>query len=121
MHIFSFEKLEVWMESIKLAVKIYKTSDVFPSEEKFGLTSQMRRCSVSVSSNIAEGTARLTSKDKAHFMTMVYSSAIELLNQTIIYKELNFITEEDYLSIRKEIESITNKINALRNHFLKSN
>lgn len=80
----------------------------------------MRRGSVSVSSNIAEGTARITNKDKAHFMTMAYSSAIELLNQSIISKELNFISEENYLDIRTDIESITNKINALRNHFLKS-
>ena len=120
MHIFSFEKLEVWKEAIKLAVKTYNTTGLFPLEEKFGLTSQMRRCSVSVSSNIAEGTARLTNKDKAHFMTMAYSSPIELLNQSIISKELNFISEENYLDIRKDIESITNKINALRNHFLKS-
>ncbi len=119
MHIYSFEKLEVWKEAIKLAVQTYKTTGIFPSEEKFGLTSQMRRCSVSVSSNIAEGTARLTSKYKAHFMTMAYSSAIELLNQAIISKELDFITEKDYVSMRNEIESITNKINALRNHFLK--
>lgn len=60
MLIYSFEKLEVWKESIQLAVKTYKTTDLFPKEEKFGLISQMRRCSVSVSSNIAEGTARLT-------------------------------------------------------------
>ncbi|HLT33478.1 MAG TPA: four helix bundle protein [Aquaticitalea sp.] len=120
MHIFSFEKLDVWKEAIKLAVKTYHTTDFFPSEEKFGLTSQMRRCSVSVSSNISEGTARLTSKDKAHFMTMAYSSAIELLNQTIISRELDFISNEDYQNIRADIESITNKINSLRNHFLKA-
>jgi translation initiation factor 6 (eIF-6) len=53
-------------------------------------------------------------------MTMAYSSTIELLNQAIISKELQFITNEDYLAIKKEIESITNKINALRNHFLKN-
>jgi|SRR5690606_6703240 len=120
MHIFSFEKLDVWKEAIKLAVKTYKTTHLFPNDEKFGLTSQMRRCSVSVSSNIAEGTARLTSKDKAHFMTLAYSSAIELLNQAIISKELDFISNDEYLTIREDIESITNKINALRNHFLNS-
>jgi len=118
MYTYSFEKLEVWKESINLAVKMYNTTHLFPSDEKFGLTSQMRRCSVSVSSNIAEGTARLTPKDKAHFMTVAYSSTIELLNQTIISKELNFITNDDDLNIRQDIESITNKINALRNHFL---
>ena len=119
MHIYSFEKLEVWKEAIQLAVKIYKITGLYPNEEKFGLISQMRRCSVSVSSNIAEGTARLTNKDKAHFMTMAYSSALELLNQAIISKELEFISEENYKNIRFEVESITNKINALRNHFLK--
>ncbi|MGJ8593936.1 MAG: four helix bundle protein [Aquaticitalea sp.] len=106
MHIFSFEKLDVWKEAIRLGVRTYRITDLFPSDEKFGLSSQMRRCSVSISSNLAEGTARLTSKDKAHFMTMAYSSAIELLNQAIISKDLNFITEDDYLSIRIEIESI---------------
>lgn len=120
MHIYSFEKLKVWQESIQLAIKTYKTTNLFPREEKFGLTSQMRRRSVSVSSNLAEGTARLTNKDKAHFMTIAYSSAIELLNQAIISKELNFISETAYLDMRKDIESVTNKINALRKSFLTS-
>ncbi|MCF7568523.1 four helix bundle protein [Sabulilitoribacter arenilitoris] len=120
MHTYSFEKLEVWKEAIKLATNVYNYTKEFPNEEKFGLISQMRRCSVSVSSNIAEGTARLTNKDKAHFMTVAYSSALELLNQTIISKELEFISEENYKNIRFEVESITNKINALRNNFLKT-
>ncbi|RLD27408.1 MAG: four helix bundle protein [Bacteroidetes bacterium] len=120
MHIYSFEKLDVWKEAISLAIKTYKVTDLLPSEEKFGLTSQMRRCSISVSSNLAEGTSRLTQKDKAHFMTIAYSSAIELLNQTIISKELKFISENNYINLRKDIESVTNKINSLRNHFLNS-
>lgn len=120
MHIYSFEKLDVWKESIKLAVDTYNFTKLYPDEEKFGLISQMRRSSVSISSNIAEGTARLTNKDKAHFMTVAYSSALELLNQAIISKELNFISEENYKNIRFEVESITNKINALRNHFMNS-
>lgn len=120
MHEYSFERLEVWKESIKLSVSIYKITATFPDNEKFGLISQMRRCTVSISSNIAEGTARLINKDKAHFMTMAYSSALELLNQAIIAKELNFFSEENYKIIRFEVESITNKINALRNHFIKS-
>lgn len=96
----------------------YKITDLLPREEKYGLKSQMRRCSISVSSHIAEGTTRLTKKDKAHFMTISYSSTIELLNQLILSKELDFISEEDYLTLRTDIESITNKINSLRNHFL---
>ncbi|WP_303315930.1 four helix bundle protein [Flavivirga abyssicola] len=120
MHIYSFEKLEVWKEAIKLAVNTYKITDLYPNEEKFGLVSQMRRSSVSISSNIAEGTARLTNKDKAHFMTIAYGSTLELLNQAIISKELNFISEKSYKNIRLEVESITNKINALKKHFLKA-
>ncbi|MCC1484433.1 four helix bundle protein [Winogradskyella immobilis] len=119
MHTYSFEKLDVWKEANQLAIFVYKITNQYPNEEKFGLISQMRRCSVSVSSNIAEGTSRLTKKDKAHFMTIAYSSAIELLNQAIISYELKFISEDHYNSIRLNIESITNKINALRNHFLK--
>jgi four helix bundle protein len=118
MYVYSFEKLKVWQESIQLAIKTYKTTDLFPKEEKFGLTSQMRRCSVSISSNLAEGTARLTNKDKAHFMTIAYSSTIELLNQALISKELDFISQTSYLDMRADIESVTNKINALRKSFL---
>ncbi|MCF7561426.1 four helix bundle protein [Sabulilitoribacter multivorans] len=120
MHTYSFENLDVWKESIKLAKNIYNQTKFLPDDEKFGLISQMRRSSVSISSNIAEGTSRLTKKDKAHFMTMAYSSTLELLNQVIISKELEFISEENYKNIRFEVESVTNKINALRNHFLKS-
>ena len=74
----------------------------------------------SVSLSASDSTSRLTSKDKAHFLTISYSSTIELLNQAIISKELNFISNENYLELRKDIESITNKVNSLRNHFLNS-
>jgi four helix bundle protein len=121
MHTYSFEKLEVWNESIQLSVKIYKVTHSFPNDEKFGLISQMRRSSISISSNIAEGTARTSNKDKAHFINMAYGSSLELLNQCVITKELGFLSEENYKNIRLEVESITNKLNALRNHFLTPN
>ncbi|MGZ0016593.1 four helix bundle protein [Yeosuana sp. AK3] len=73
MHVYSFEKLEVWKVSIQLAKKIYHDTKSFPDDEKFGLISQIRRCSISIASNIAEGTARLTHKDKAPFLTIAYS------------------------------------------------
>ena len=114
MYVFSFEKLNVWKESILLVKNIYKLTVNFPSEEKFGLTSQLRRAAVSISSNIAEGTSRNTNKDKAHFTTIAYSSTMEVLNQLIIAKELEFITEENYLEIRTQIYKISNMLNALR-------
>jgi four helix bundle protein len=119
MYIFSFEKLEVWKESIKLLKHIYEITKSFPSEEKFGLISQLRRASVSISSNLAEGTSRNTDKDKAHFTTISYSSTMEVLNQLIISKELGFIDEENYLTIRLQINKISNMLNALRKAQLK--
>jgi four helix bundle protein len=115
MYIFSFEKLEVWKESILLVKSIYELTDNFPDTEKFGLISQLRRASTSISSNLAEGTSRSTNKDKAHFTTLSFSSAMEVLNQLIIAKELNFINEKDYMGIRKQISKITNMLNSLRN------
>ena len=115
MKTYSFEKLEVWKESIELVKSIYKITGTFPAEEKFGLISQLRRASVSIASNLSEGTSRKTNKDKAHFTTISFSSAMEVLNQLIISKELNFISENDYILVRNKIEKITNMLNALRN------
>ncbi len=111
---FSFEKLNVWIDSKELVKLIYTITKKFPDEEKFGLISQLRRASISVASNIAEGTSRNTNKDKAHFSTIAFSSLMEVLNQIIISKELRFIEESDYKTIRIEIEKISNKLNALK-------
>lgn len=115
MYVYSFEKLEVWQEAKEFAKNVYSITSRFPEIEKFGLISQLRRASVSVCSNIAEGSARNSYKDKAHFTTIAFSSAVETLNQIILSFELNFITEADYLKLRLDIESITNKLNGLRN------
>ena len=113
-YLFSFEKLNVWIDSKELVKMIYTVTRKFPSEEKFGLTSQLRRASVSVASNIAEGTSRITNKDKAHFTTISYSSLMEVLNQIILAKELGFLQENEYNNIRENIEKVANKLNALR-------
>jgi four helix bundle protein len=116
---FSFEKLKVWIDSKELVKAIYLITKEFPSEEKFGLTNQLRRASISVASNLAEGTSRETHKDKARFTTIAYSSLMEVLNQLIIAKELGFIDAVNYQSLRKTIEKIANKLNALRKAQLK--
>lgn len=114
MKIYSFEKLIVWQKSRKLAVLIYKITLVFPKEELFGMASQMRRCSISIPSNIAEGSGRQTSKEKARFTEIAYSSALELLNQLMISLDLNYINEENYLKTRTDIEEITFMLDSLR-------
>jgi len=115
MHSFSFEKLKVWQESRTLTKGIYLLTKEFPAVEKFGLTNQLRRASVSVCSNIAEGSSRTAQKDQAYFYQMAYSSLMEVLNQLIISADLEYLNEKAYKETREKIEKIANMINALRN------
>ncbi|HMI06130.1 MAG TPA: four helix bundle protein [Flavobacterium sp.] len=118
MYSYSFEKLEVWKEAKEFTKIVYLITSAFPDSEKFGLVPQMRRASVSICSNIAEGSSRNSYKDKAYFSNIAFASTMEVLNQLILSFELNFIPENDYFKMRSDIESITNKLNALRNYQL---
>lgn len=115
MYQFGFEKLEVWNEARKLAVEIYRLTEKFPEREKFGLTNQLRRASVSVGANIAEGTTRSSAKEQAHFSSISYGSLMETMSHLITSVDLNFITEEDLLLFRSMIQPLSLKINNLRN------
>lgn len=117
---FSFERLEVWSKSLDLVEHVYELTREFPSEEKFSLTSQIRRSAISAPSNIAEGTSRRTSKDKIHFLNIAYSSLIELVNHLVIALRLGYIAKEDYVNARLQIQSITAMINALVRAFERS-
>ena len=118
-HVYGFEKLTVWQESRKFANRIYKLSTGFPSEEKFGLTSQIRRAAVSVAANIAEGSSRKSKKDFARFLQISYSSLIEVLNHAYIAYDLDYLNSNTLKMIKLEINKISNKINALYNSQLK--
>ncbi len=119
MYTFGFERLEVWQLSRKLAVKTYRTTSSFPKEEIYGITSQLRRASISVSSNLAEGNSRLSQKDKAHFFQIAFSSLMEVMNQLIISFDLKFISENTLNSFRDEIAELSNKINSLHKSHIK--
>ncbi len=112
--IFSFEKLRFWDEVRELIKTIYNLTKTFPDDEKFGLVNQMRRAVVSVSSNIAEGSSRVSFKDQAHFYQIAFGSLIELLSQIIVSKDLGYCTENELREIRKQIENISIQLNALR-------
>jgi four helix bundle protein len=118
MHTYAFEKLQVWQEARSLTVSMYHLTTHFPPEEKFGMVSQIRRASLSIASNIAEGSARKSAKDQANFYQMAYSGAIESLNQFIISFDLGYVTSEQLNENRLKIETISNKINSLRNSVL---
>jgi len=120
MHQYGFEKLNVWQNSRELTKSIYLLTKSFPQDEKFGIVSQMRRCAISISSNIAEGSSRKTAKDQARFYTIAFSSTIELLNQLILSLDLEYIQDEQYSLLRLNIEQITNQINALQKALFKA-
>ena len=111
---FSFEKLEVWQLSRALVKEVYLLTSKFPDTEKFGLVSQIRRSSISVSSNLAEGSSRQTAKDQAHFSTIAYSSLIETLNHLIISEDLGYLSSENLITLKKSVSVISVKINNLR-------
>ena len=118
MYIYSFEKLEVWQKARLLVKMIYKITIDFPSEEKFGLTSQIRRAAVSVTCNLAEGSSRTSNKDQAHFTQLSYSSLMEVLNLLIVLNDLAFIDQNNLKELRNTIEEISNGLNALRRYQL---
>jgi four helix bundle protein len=92
----SFTDLIAWQATYNLSVRVYETTKKFPKEENFGLTSQMRRSSVSSASNIAEGFGRSQPRDKEHFYQMASGSLYELKSQILISRGLKYINEEDY-------------------------
>jgi len=102
--ILAFTDLKAWQESHKLAVSIYRDTRKFPKEEMYGLTSQIRRAGVSVTSNIAEGFSRDTYPDKAHFYVMAHASISEVISQLLIARDVGYM---DALTF-KELENQAN-------------
>ena len=118
MKLFSFEKLDVWRLGITLTKSIYTLTKNFPDEEKFGLTAQIRRAVVSITSNIAEGSSRISGKEQARFSEISFGSLLEVLNQLIVAVELNYMKETELNNLRPLIEEIANKLNSLRKYQL---
>ncbi len=105
--------LEVWKRSLIFVTTIYKNTHSFPSEERFGLTNQIRRAAVSIPSNIAEGAARNSTKEWIQFLYIALGSASELQTQLIIAKNLEFISTEENNTLQSELESIAKMIYGL--------
>lgn len=101
--------------SIDLTEEIYRSTEGFPSQEKFGLISQINRSAVSICSNIAEGAGRGTDKEFINFLSIALGSSFELETQMIVAKRLNYISEEKFNSIAPKIEEIQKMIIGLQN------
>ena len=117
--VYSFEKLKAWQEAKKLVVDVYHLLDGFPQFEKYALCDQIRRAIVSVPSNIAEGTGRMSIKEQIHFLEVAYGSLMETYNQLLIAIELTYITEESVETIKPSIDAAAKMINGLRNANIK--
>lgn len=117
---YSFENLEAWKEARNSFIKIYNLTSAFPNEEKYNITSQIRRSSFSVCCNISEGTSRISSKEKSRFLEIAYGSLMETLNGIIIANELNLINTDQYQDVRNDIELVSSKLNGLNNYFKKN-
>lgn len=107
------EKLDVWNKAVDFIVAVYKATEAFPKEEKFGLTSQIRRAAVSIAANIAEGAARYSDKEFAHFLSIAQGSASEVETELLIAQRLGYLSESSHLELRPSLDSIGRMITGL--------
>ena len=112
-------KLEVWLETRKLTSLIYDATKLFPKEELFGLTNQMRRCAVSVPSNIAEGCERQTAKDTIRFLHISRGSLYELETQSYLALDQKYLDEISFNVIFNQIQSSKKLLNGFINYYKK--
>lgn len=109
----SFRDLRVWQEAHLLVVLIYKITKNFPKEELFGITNQIRRAAVSITSNIAEGFGRETFKDRIHFFVMSLGSLNEVQSQLLIAKDVGYLNEKDWLETENNTIIVSKMLNGL--------
>ena len=102
----NYKELKVWKMAIDLGVDIYSITNSFPDSEKFGLVSQLRRATISVSSNIAEGAGRNNKNEFYHFLGIAYASLLEVESQLIISNKIGFLKEDDLSKLLPIIEEI---------------
>jgi four helix bundle protein len=114
-----FKELKVWQQAVELAVDVYKTTKNFPSEERYGITSQIQRSAVSIPSNIAEGAGRNTNNEFNHFLGITSGSSNELETQIIIANRLDYLNTESFNQITKQILDIQNMLSGLKGSLFK--
>ena len=117
MEVFGYRKLIAYQKAKEVVKHTYKLLKKFPAEERYALSDQLRRASVSITSNIAEGINRYSVKDKSHFIEMSYGSLMEVSSQFEIAEELGYITAEERLSMDQLIEEVARLLSGLQKTF----
>jgi len=110
------QKLEAWSHAGELVIAVYKKTERFPMEERFGLTSQIRRAAVSIPANIAEGAGRYSKKEFIHFLSNSQGSASELETELLIANRLGYLDETSFAQLLAELERIGRLITGLSRH-----
>ncbi len=113
-----YKDLDIWIQARKLVKQVYLTTQSFPREEQFALTSQIRRCAISVSSNIAEGCGRQTAKETIHFLHISRGSVYELETQLILAQDLDYV-DSNIDVLLSEIERVKKLLNGFINYHKK--
>jgi four helix bundle protein len=109
----NYQDLKVWQKAYQLCITIYKITKHFPKEERYGLTSQLKRSAVSVPSNIAEGYGRQTTREYMQSLYIAYGSHCELETQILLSKDLGYIKTEDFAVLQKDIGDVERMLKAL--------
>ena len=117
----SYTELDVWIESRKLVKIIYEACSLFPAEEKFGISSQIKRSAISIPSNIAEGCGRQTIKDTVHFLHIAKGSLFELETQVYLANDLGFVQNKEKEDLLIQITSCKKLLNGFINYYRKKN
>jgi four helix bundle protein len=114
----NYRELKIWQNSIELSEKIYSITLAFPNEEKFGLSSQLRRASVSVPSNIAEGTSRKSDKEFNHFLSISLGSLFEIETQLTIASRVGYLSEIELEKLNSTVKQLIKMIMSFRKSVL---
>ena len=117
MEVFGYRKLIAYQKAKEVVKHTYKLLKKFPAEERYAMSDQLRRASVSITSNIAEGINRYSMKDKSHFIEMSYGSLMEVSSQFEIAEELGYIIAEERLSMDQLIEEVARLLSGLQKTF----
>lgn len=108
----NYRDLHAWEKAHRLTLAIYKASQAFPKEERFGLTSQIRRCSASVAANLAEGCGRRSDGEMARFVQIAMGSGAELSYHLLLAKDLGLLAREDYVHLDRNLSEIMRMLSA---------
>ncbi|MBO7068138.1 MAG: four helix bundle protein [Bacteroidaceae bacterium] len=117
MEVFGYRKLIAYQKAKEVVKRTYKLLKKFPSEERYAMCDQLRRASVSITSNIAEGINRYSVKDKSHFIEMSYGSLMEVSSQFEVAEELGYITTEERMSMDELVKDEARLLSGLQNSY----